>query len=31
MDLSSPLNVRIVTADEQLVEVFNREMEAVVD
>lgn len=27
MDLSSPLNVRIVTADEKLVEVFNREME----
>ena len=31
MDLSSPLNVRIVTADEKLVEVFNREMEAFVD
>jgi hypothetical protein len=31
MDLSSPLNVRIVTADEKLVEVFNREMGAFVD
>ena len=31
MDLSSPLNVRIITNDEKMVEVFNREMEEFVN